>query len=594
MDKIKVFLSSAMTGELYAEREAVRTLFDFNEFFIQMFDLRIIENNASPDNIKEAYEHLVNKSDIFILLLNEELRKAVFNEYNIATRNQLNVFCYIKENQKRTEELEQFIQDFPYNKHTCKRFYCPQDLVKFIKEDISGDIIKKYLHKKIDSTKKINFENVQVSDLYFSRELLSDLLDNEDIKKMTADDLVVFSNLLIKEYGNYKNALMYLEVALLKEPEKWYLYNNKGIVLQSMGLIDLAIHSYELSRNFSENDVTLYNLGTLFYEKKEYKKAIEYFNLSLKIKPDKYTALNYLTNCYLKIAEYSTALEYAEKAYSKNETDEFIVTNLALVYAYNNKNDKAFKILENISITNKFHYFKTKLLIFRILNKDNEVLILANKIIEENYRDYDVYKIKFDVLVKLNQINDAVDIINEMKKIFIITPFDYNNFGFTLMDKFKLYKIAINYFEKALNINPFIIQAWQNLQFCYFQLGEFDKALETIEGTLNYFPQDPKTLQIKGAILLKIGKFKEGIEVIFEIIPKVIKVNEKEINIREYFINVFNNIGLNYELLVEYNRIWNYGSIEEKKELENKFKILEKFFEDMQNKMLNSLNLNII
>jgi tetratricopeptide (TPR) repeat protein len=591
MDKIKVFLSSAMTGELYAEREAVRTLFDFNEFLIQMFNLRIIENNASPDNIKETYEHLVNKSDIFILLLNEELREAVLNEYNIATTNQLNVFCYIKENQKRTEKLEQFIENFPYNKHTCKIFYYPQDLVKFIKEDICNDIVKKYLKNKIDSTKKINFENVQVNDLYFSRELLNDLLSNEEIKKMSADDLVVFSNLLIKEYGRYKDALMYLEVALLKEPEKWYIYNNKGFVLHSMGLIDLAIHSYELSRNFSENDVTLYNLGTLYYEKKEYQKAIIYFNLSLKINSDKYNALNYITNCYLNLSEYSIALECAEKAYSINKTDELIIANLALVYAYNNKENEAMMILENINSDNNFYYLKTKLLILNVLNKDDDVLILANQIIKENYRDYDVYKIKFNVLVKLNLINDAIENINEMSKIFVITPSDFNNFGYSLMDKFNLYETAINYFQKAIEINPFIIQAWQNLQVCYAQLEEFDNALDTCDRALSYFPQDSKSLQNKGAILFKIGKFKEGIDVIFEIIPKTLKINEKEINLREFFINMFNKIGLNFELLEEYNKIWNNGSEEEKQKLQEKFVSLQKFIDDMQNKIINSMNI---
>jgi tetratricopeptide (TPR) repeat protein len=47
---------------------------------------------------------------------------------------------------------------------------------------------------------------------------------------------------------------------------------------------------------------------------------------------------------------------------------------------------------------------------------------------------------------------------------------------------------AIEALEKALELNPDIVQAWNNLANAYLQKGDFDKAIETNLKLLNLAP----------------------------------------------------------------------------------------------------------
>ena len=118
MRKLNIFLSSAMTGELNRERDGVRILFQTEPILKHFFELYAIEEHASPQPIQDAYINEVKHADLFILLLDKELRDAVEKEFLEARKANLNIFVYIRNRKdKRDGKLAEFIGQEAYKFH---------------------------------------------------------------------------------------------------------------------------------------------------------------------------------------------------------------------------------------------------------------------------------------------------------------------------------------------------------------------------------------------------------------------------------------------------------------------------------------------
>jgi len=64
--------------------------------------------------------------------------------------------------------------------------------------------------------------------------------------------------------------------------------------------------------------------------------------------------------------------------------------------------------------------------------------------------------------------------------------------------------------ETALAINPAFAEAWSLLSRCQYELGEYERALGFIEEAFRYGPRNPATLNLKGFILLGLGRLEEA------------------------------------------------------------------------------------
>lgn len=69
---------------------------------------------------------------------------------------------------------------------------------------------------------------------------------------------------------------------------------------------------------------------------------------------------------------------------------------------------------------------------------------------------------------------------------------------------------AIDILNRALDINPYNIYAWQSLTEVYILLGDYVKANETIDFALAINETDPRSLQMKGHCLFYQNNFHEA------------------------------------------------------------------------------------
>jgi protein O-mannosyl-transferase len=96
-------------------------------------------------------------------------------------------------------------------------------------------------------------------------------------------------NSLAKELFNqkkYAQALSLLQDCLKIKRNKFETYNNLGNVLAAMGNLDGSLSSYKESLRLNPHQGTVYfNVGITFYEKRDFKKASEYFQEAVQEDP---------------------------------------------------------------------------------------------------------------------------------------------------------------------------------------------------------------------------------------------------------------------------------------------------------------------
>jgi superkiller protein 3 len=521
MKKIAVFLSSAMTGELDTEREVLQIFFNSDPTLKEFYTLYLIEKHASPRKIEKAYTQEVNDTDIYLLLLNIELRAAVQKEYLNAIARNKKIFCYIKADpSKRNKSLQEFIESEIYKYHPA-HYLDTKDLCNRIKNDFQTDLIRSYnrtLSETIEQEKveyiKSAASSAESIYRYFPLDELVKLSKHEKIITLTIDQLIALSSMVIEEQGNYKLGLMLLEIGILRNPENWILHNNRGLILDSMGLSNLAMYSYKLAIQLNPtSDSAYYNFGNSLFKLGKYQNALKYYLKALEIVPEKANAISRIAACYLKLEDSENALKWSKLSYEKLP-DEISISNIALALAQNNKPEEAIKYLAKIN-NSKIRYKNLEAYILKKSGKFSESIAIIDFLYQNGSLEYENFLTKFYCIVELEQEIEAQNWIEEIEKRFPMNPWDYNNIGFALVEKFGKSKYATQLYRKALEIDPSLMVTWQNLQYNLSELGELELGLEACNEALKIQPYDPKSIKNKSLFLQKLNRFDEMIRFIF-------------------------------------------------------------------------------
>lgn len=510
MRKLNIFLSSAMTGELDSERDGVRILFQTDLILKEFFELYAIEGHASPQPIQDAYVNEVKNSDLVILLLDKQLRDAVEREFQEARKANLKIFVYIrKRTNKRDENLAKFIGQEAYQFH-CGSFNGPVDLCSQIREDISSDLMRKY--SETLSIEKENQGYVVISSRkeyfgsslrYYDYDLLTRISQSDNFKDMDIDQLIILATVKAEETGNLKEALLIYETILLRDPNNWQAYNNRGLILTQMGHPEDAFFSYKKALELNaESHATLYNIGIYYRDKGRYDEAIEYYKKAIKIKPDKISALGHLVGVYFLKKEYQKALEYAEQAYSY-EKDEINISNLCMALGLIGKKEEA--LIKSEELKGTKYREKIRAYIFHAVGDWENCLKEINTFFELWDFDYDLSIKKVDCLIKMGQVDEAIIRIKDLEKKYYLHPSDYNNIGWTLYEKRLKLDYSAELLKKSVEGDPTILAAWKNLQCVLAELMEIEKGLNISDQALKYYPNDHGVIMNRAKFLFLSG-----------------------------------------------------------------------------------------
>ena len=324
---------------------------------------------------------------------------------------------------------------------------------------------------------------------------------------METDQLIILATSRAEETGNLKEALLIYEIILLRDPENWQAYNNRGLILTEMGHPEDALFSYIKALELNpESHTTLYNIGIYYRDNGRYDEAIEYYQKALEIKPDKTSALGHLVGIYFSKEEYQKALEYAEKAYSY-EKDEISLSNLCLALGLTGKKEEALIKCEKLRGT-KYHE-KIRAYIFHAA-EDWEICINEiNSFLTLWGFDYDLSIKKIYCYIKMERVEEAISWLKDVEKEYYLRPTDYNNIGWTLYEKKLKLDYSAEFLKKSVNGDPTLLAAWKNLQCVLVELMEVEEGLKISDQALKYYPDDPGIIMNRAKFLFLSGDIRK-------------------------------------------------------------------------------------
>jgi len=197
-------------------------------------------------------------------------------------------------------------------------------------------------------------------------------------------------------------------------------------------------------KKFPENTDGLLKLGELYYLVKQYENAFAKINQALKVNENLAKAYYLKGSIYKEMGDTAKAISSLETAIEQDNKSYGAFLDLGLIYAAK-KNPLAFEYYDNAININPL---------------STEALYAKAKLLQD-----------------LNQIKDAVLLYNRILKNDSLHVFSMYNLGAIEFGVNKNPQKAIDYFTKAIAINPRYAEAYFARGACYQGLNDKNNAL---------------------------------------------------------------------------------------------------------------------
>ena len=250
------------------------------------------------------------------------------------------------------------------------------------------------------------------------------------------------------EFRNYNQALINYKIAETYVPHSMNVYRNYGNALKLTKNYNSAIEVYRKYLNLNPNDFKTYlEIAYCYIVINNPDAELGELLKAYRIRKDSKVGIE-IGNLYYRKGEYKNAIEYYEKAKDK----EFFKSNarlqLADSYVKSGEADKSLKYMDEIKETFKENFKFHVILgdIYRIKEDNNKAIENYQKAIGINSKD-------LTTLVKIAE----------------------------LYKKEEKWKEALGYFEKALELDKENENILINISYCWNNLGEFVKAINTLK-----------------------------------------------------------------------------------------------------------------
>ena len=317
--------------------------------------------NKLKEDFAEHQKILLNTAKKVSQLQGEYINKSIKDAIDAFNEGKVKEANYILE---RSEDSKPSLEDYKISKEITEQKR--QNQISYINKltfwastimaDASIPIDKRV--KQADDKYKDAIDRARTIDY------------DEDKYFMLIIDYAEFAS----RFAHYETALKYDQEALAiskkmygaKHPDTATLYNNIGLIYQSLGKYDKALEYYMqalditeavLGKKHPDTAASYLNIGNVYYDRMNYDKALDYFKQALNIQekvldkehPNMASSYNNIGTVYNICGDYDNALDYYKKAIDISEKilgKEHPVTaksfnNIGDVYSNLGKYDKA-------------------------------------------------------------------------------------------------------------------------------------------------------------------------------------------------------------------------------------------------------------
>lgn len=224
-------------------------------------------------------------------------------------------------------------------------------------------------------------------------------------------DVINLKGVLFKKQKKYKIAKKYFMLNIKNYPLDPSCNFNLANLFAETNQFDKAIYYYKRTEKYGTSKLVfsaLNNLGVIFKKKKDFNKALQYFNKARINQPNVWYTYNNIADVYFEIENYKKALNFYEESEKKNPN---LCMNKANTLRYLGKYNESRKLLEKILSTKKNDF----LVAYNLANVYLE-LGFFKKSIEMLKRSILLKPNFFDALYCLSRINFLLNKQNEFAK----------------------------------------------------------------------------------------------------------------------------------------------------------------------------------
>ncbi|MBS1760013.1 MAG: tetratricopeptide repeat protein [Bacteroidetes bacterium] len=250
---------------------------------------------------------------------------------------------------------------------------------------------------------------------------------------------------------------------------------------------------HQIIEEYPYNELAWFNLASAYQGLKLYEKAIDAYQYAITIDEKFDYAYRNIGDAYIRLRQYKEALEVLIKVTELSKPEPVILEAIGHCY------DK----MKNYAQA-RFYYRKAT-----HLNKDDGKLFfkIASTYFNEGQWESCVKQLEHALHIQRNQ-TEYMLLMGECKMMQ------------------GLDRDAIHYFSEVVRLKPKSSTGWEALIRCLFNYGYYEEALEQVDAAYPLSGFKPIFSYYKAAILLALGKSKEGLlqleEAIFNA-PKLLK-----------------------------------------------------------------------
>lgn len=290
-------------------------------------------------------------------------------------------------------------------------------------------------------------------------------------EKMSTFDAYFSKGLELYDKKKYQMAMEFFKIALSQSNAEPYANYNLALTYQKLNKQEDAIKYYEkFIENYPQDQSALYNVALIYYEKEDYKHAANYFYKSFKQQQDKLN-IEALTKSYLKMDRLPKVMDLVDYIFNSNCDNN---------YAY-----EVAKLIESNSTT--------------ITNPEllEYPLDIYLKLLEESPDNFDLALSTSIVYAKKGDWTNAIEYC---QKALDINPhsFEANNhmgFAYYCAEDFDT---CMHYYDIAFKINSKTdYSIYSNIAYAYEKMGKTQEAIKMFKELITKFPDFPTKDEVK-------------------------------------------------------------------------------------------------
>lgn len=264
-----------------------------------------------------------------------------------------------------------------------------------------------------------------------------------------------------------------------------YLFELSNLCIQNNKLHDAEVILDCLSLKASDNIKIFYNLGLIRSLNSRHEKAIEAYDVVLRLNPNDVETLINKSSAYNELKKYDQALNIADKAIKISPLIPEAWINKGSALSNINLFDESIKAYEEACKLNPlcFDAWLNISLPLNSLGRHDDALVTCNESIKLQSNSDKAYANKAITLYELKQYPEAIQ--NFEKAIAINSNCAEYNFGKGIvLHKISSYTEALAEYDKALSIQPDYADAFYQKSLTLYEMKRYEEALFQVSNAI--------------------------------------------------------------------------------------------------------------